>query len=108
MKRRQFVHLGLSAAIVSSPFTAFGQSDKWGASLGYPTGWEGGFSRNPAYRVGNYSGGYESMVRTRRIGARGGAAPLTSTMADLKFRRGSSWAAPAQYLDAWPVTGLLI
>jgi hypothetical protein len=108
MKRRQFVHLGISAAIVSSPLAAFAQSDKWGASQGYPTGWEGGFSRNPAYRVGNYSGGYESMVRTRRVGAAGGIQPLPSAPVDLKFRRGSSWATPSQYLDAWPVTGLLI
>ncbi len=64
MKRRQLLRLGVSSACVSSLLNAFAQSYKWGANKGYPTGWAGGFSRNSAYRVGNYSGGYEFMVRT--------------------------------------------
>lgn len=103
--RRKFM---LAAAVtISAPSTVFGQADKWGGGQGYPTGWAGGFSRNPAYRVGNYSGGYESMVRVRRIGP-GKASPLTSAPIDLKFQRKSKWATPKEYADSWPVTGLLI
>lgn len=108
MKRRDFVRLAALAAALGASSGARAQADKWGAGQGYPTGWAGGFSRDPAYRVGNYSGGYDAMVRFRRIAAGDKPAPLRSAPVDLKYRHDASWATPQQYLERWPVTGLLI
>ena len=108
MKRRGFVRLGAAATVLGLSSSTQAQADKWGIRQGYPTGWTGGFSRDPAYRVGNYSGGYEAMVRVRHIAAGSTPAPLRPAPIDLKYRHDASWATPQQYLERWPVTGLLI
>jgi CubicO group peptidase (beta-lactamase class C family) len=108
IKRRQLGRIALAAALLPSSPAVLAQSSQWGADRGYPTGLAGGLARDPAYRVGNYSGGFESALPVRRIGASGGAARLPSNPVELRIRRGSTSITTAQYLDAWPVTGLLI
>ncbi len=89
------------------PRFAAAQADKWGADKGYPTGWGGGFNRATTHRVGNYSGGFESMLPHHVI--RAGDKPLPFTVAlrdDIKW--GFTSRTPRDYLDNWPVTGLLV
>jgi CubicO group peptidase (beta-lactamase class C family) len=69
MKKRNFL-IG-SLATVCSPIWA---QDKWGESLGYPTGWgptgvQQKWEGYPEYHVGNFSGGIESMLPHKKISA---------------------------------------
>ena len=62
MKKRNFL-IG-SLATACSPIWA---QDKWGESLGYPTGWgpngvQQKWEGYSEYHVGNFSGGIESML----------------------------------------------
>jgi CubicO group peptidase (beta-lactamase class C family) len=71
MKKRNFL-LG-SVATFCSPIWA---QDKWGESLGYPTGWgphgmHQKWEGYPEYHVGNFSGGIESMLPHRTVRASG-------------------------------------
>ena len=78
MDKRQFIHAGLSLAGVAGiqaltwlPSQARAQAaEKWGASRGYPIGLAGGLNRDPVYRVGNYSGGFEQSFAHRQIAHR--------------------------------------
>lgn len=106
MKRRD-VLLAAGGALLQG--AAFGAAADWVQALGYPRGW--GQQRNwtdKAYRVGNYSGGFEQMVRARPIAGPAASSPLHALDAD-----GVQAFTPiAQRLDAymkaWPVTGLLV
>ena len=71
--------LGSGAAFWPKPATAQPAGD-WGGPQGYPTGWgpPGQVPRwegYPAYRAGNYSGGFEAMFRHHRITAPAQASP---------------------------------
>jgi hypothetical protein len=74
MKRRHFLGAG---ALLAQPLAARSAASDWEQRLGYPSGW--GPSRSwtdKAYRVGNYSGGYEAMFRARPIAAAPSPVPL--------------------------------
>jgi len=81
----------------------------WEQRLGYPSGW--GTGRNwtdKAFRVGNYSGGYEAMFRARPIAAPAQASPLAALSPE-GAKAFEAVAIRAQtYMRAWPVSGLLI
>jgi hypothetical protein len=108
LTRRKVLTLTVATTgIVSSPLVH--AQDKWGASLGYPTGMAGGLTRDPGYRVGNYSGGFERIFPHHVIKASGGSRELTSTpQADFSYRWGLFSKTPDEYLERWPATGLLI
>lgn len=88
---------------------AWPAASDWEQRFGYPSGW--GTGRNwtdKAFRVGNYSGGYEAMLRARTIAAPPAASPLAALSAE-GARAFEPVAVRAQtYLRAWPVSGLLI
>lgn len=101
-----------------SPFaitlTAFAASeDMWGASQSYPTGW--GPAGQPEswdaytqYRVGNYSGGLERVLSFSTIRAAGSPSPLLPSEKKLTYSWKGARLTVADYLDKWPVTGLMI
>ena len=87
----------------------------WGAAQGYPTGWGPPgqmprFEGYPAYRAGNYSGGFEAMFRHHLIAAPAPAqvSPLQATPVAVNYRWGFGRRSVQDYLDQWPVSGLLI
>jgi len=109
MHRRHFLGLSASAFAFLSPGFAYGTGDKYGALRGFPTGWGGGHQKDPAYRVGNYSGGFDHMLPYRAI-----PKPITpsalvkSYVSDFNYKAGFSTRSVKDYLDRWPTTGLLI
>lgn len=107
MDRRKFLQGAALAALAGVPRFARAQDARWGGSKGYPTGWDGGFSLGAEHRVGNYSGGYESMLPHNFIRAGGRPMPLASAPRD-DIRWSRSQRTPEEYLDRWPVTALLI
>ena len=85
----------------------------WGGPQGYPTGWgppgqPPRWEGYPAYRAGNYSGGFETMFRHHRITAPAQASPLSAAPKAVRYRVGLMTRGMTDYLDQWPVTGLLI
>ena len=85
----------------------------WGGPQGYPTGWGPAgqvprWEAYPAYRAGNYSGGFETMFRHHLIAAPAQASPLQVTPVAVNYRWGLVRRSVQDYLDQWPVTGLLI
>lgn len=110
--RRQALRAAAAACIACAlPTRTAGaaEHDPWGASRQYPSGWGGGYSQDPAWRVGNYSGGFERMVRIRTIRAAATPSPLTATPLD-EFRHRWNGASRSvdDYLASHPATGLLI
>jgi CubicO group peptidase (beta-lactamase class C family) len=89
---------------------AVADSDMWGASAGFPTGWGSppGMSRNKETRVGNYSGGFESMLPFRTVQCGAESALRERPRADIRYRWGLGSRTVDDYLSKWPVTGLLI
>lgn len=109
MHRRHLLAGAAGAAALAALPTLGQTADPWGASAGYPTGWGGGFEKGRTFRVGNYSGGYEQMFKHRSIAAGALVSPLTEALRpDFKYRWGLFQRSPQDYLDQWPVTGLLI
>ena len=108
MKRRQLVQASaaLPVALASTGLLA---QDKWGQGQGYPMGLQGGLNRDPAYRVGNYSGGFERIFPHHIIK---GMPRTTSVFNDkpisVAYRWGFFERTPDEYLRSWPITGLLI
>ena len=85
----------------------------WGGPQGYPMGWGPAgqvprWEAYPAYRAGNYSGGFETMFRHHLIAAPAQASPLQLTPVAVNYRWGLVRRGVQDYLDQWPVTGLLI
>ncbi len=104
--------LGVTAGLWPGLVAAQPAGD-WGGAQGYPTGWgpTGQVPRwegYPAYRAGNYSGGFEAMFRHHRIAAPAQASPLQATPVAVNYRWGFGRRSVQDYLDQWPVTGLLI
>lgn len=82
----------------------------WGGSEGYPTGWgtPRGLAREKRLRVGNFSGGFESMLPSRTIQC-GLQDPLVNRPStDLSYRFNGSLKTPSDYMASAPITGLLI
>lgn len=110
LQRRSFVSAAVAAPALLSWPAAFAQEDKWGAAGGYATGWGSPprLSYYPALRVGNYSGGFEGMLRSRTVQC-GAEQPLVRRMRDdIRYRWGFASHTVDDYLNAWPATGLLI
>lgn len=108
MQRRNFIQSALVPVSVLVPRLGWAQ-DKWGASRDYPTGLAGGLEKDPAYRVGNYSGGFEKVLPHRVIQAARSSLPFKGEHRDdFKYRWGFSGRSVAEYMDQWPATGLLI
>ena len=108
MKRRQILQ---AAAVLPVTFTSrdvFAQ-DKWGQGQSYPSGIQTGFNRDPIYRVGNYSGGYEKLFPHRTIKAKTqSSTPYSEKLTSMVYRLGFTERTPTDYLKSWPITGLLI
>ena len=82
MNKRNFLIASLTPLCVP----AWAQ-DKWGESMGYPTGWGPAGSMQkwegyPEYHVGNFSGGIESMLPHQKISA----GPQSSSFVQAKRR----------------------
>lgn len=110
LQRRGFVFAAVATPTLLSWPAAFAQQDKWGAAGGYATGWGNPprLSYYPALRVGNYSGGFEGMLRNHTVQC-GAELPLAERMRDdIRYRWGFASRTVDDYLNAWPVTGLLI
>jgi hypothetical protein len=108
LRRRHFLQGSLATTAALAPGLTWAQ-DKWGASQGYPTGWAGGLNREPVFRVGNYSGGFEKMLPHRVMEASRSPVPFTEARRDnFSYRWGFFNKSVQAYLDQWPTTGLLI
>ena len=68
MKRRQLLQATAAWPFALASVEGWAQ-DKWGQGQGYPTGLQGGLNREPLYRVGNYSGGFEKVFRHNTLKA---------------------------------------
>ena len=107
MNRRKLLITGLGlTGAASLPAWAF---DRWSTLGAYPIGLSGGLNRDTLYRVGTYSGGFEKVLPWHPI------APSTTPMAlaespvsDLRYSYGFGQRSPDDYLNQWPVTGLLV
>ena len=119
LHRRQLLIAGYGSALLGAtaglwPGGAAAQpTGDWGGPQGYPTGWgpPGQMSRwegYPAYRAGNYSGGFEAMFRHHLIAAPVQPSPLQATPVAVNYRWGFGRRGVQDYLDQWPVSGLLI
>ena len=109
MKRRGALKMALAAGLGGVARLAHAAASDWEQSFGYPSGWGPRNDWNDkTYRVGNYSGGYERMLRARAIRAAGEASPLQA----ISPTGAESFATVAgladSYMKAWPSTGLLI
>jgi CubicO group peptidase (beta-lactamase class C family) len=106
MKRRSLLAAAGGALLHGAAWPA---AADWEQRLGYPTGW--GPRQDwvdKSYRVGNYSGGYEAMLRARPIAAPANASPLEELI-PAGVRSFAPVAARASaYMRNWPVTGLMI
>ncbi|MDH4375936.1 MAG: serine hydrolase [Ramlibacter sp.] len=107
MDKRQFLRAGVAwAGAAHLPATAF---DRWSTRGTYPIGLDGGLNRDPLYRVGNYSGGFEKVLPWRAMAP--SPVPLAlrdSPVSDLRYPSAFGLRTPDDYLDKWPVTGLLV
>lgn len=107
MKRRSLLTAAGSA--VAFPGLALAAAADWEQRFGYPSGWGGpGQWTNKDRRIGNYSGGYEAMFKHRTIAAPPQASPLHAPSREAAMAFAPVARTAAQYLEAWPVTGLLI
>ena len=111
-RRKLFSGVAALAAI-TTPRVAQAETDTWGAKQNYPSGWgpSGQVPRweaYPEYRVGNFSGGYESMFRHRVVETQPPAAPLTTMTRTAYY----SWQGQRKSLDDYlgnsPIFGFLI
>jgi len=107
MDRRHFLQTGVSAGVVLTGVDTFAY-DKWGSPV-YPTGWGGRFEEVTAFRVGNYSGGFEGMFPHNKIAASSNVMGMTENVInDFSYRWGFSKKTIDDYLNSWPTTGILI
>ncbi|MES2685278.1 MAG: serine hydrolase [Pseudomonadota bacterium] len=107
--RRQLLRVSaLGAAAIAHP-ALLASAAQWQSAFGYPTGWG---TRNDwndkANRIGNYSGGFERMLRASTIQPSSEPSPLRA--APLAFSEPVSVAAKLaeDYVRDFPCTGLLI
>ena len=111
MNRRRWLKAGLfgAAGNLGLGSLALAQDNKWGAAQNFPAGREGGLASLPQYRVGNYSGGFETWLPFNRISPAATASKLELAQRDdFAYSWGFGKKSPKDYLAQWPVTGLLI
>ena len=65
-------------------------------------------SRHKNFRVGNFSGGFETMLPSRTIQAGAGVPLISRPRNDIQESTVFSHRDTDDYLNRWPVTGLLI
>ncbi len=106
MKRRSLVLAAMAGASLQS--NAFAFSDHWGKSAGYPSGLHLGFERAKETRVGNYSGGFDNSIPHNPVAKGELTAAFQTNRQDIRYRWGFSKKTPDEYMQSWPVTGLLI
>lgn len=110
MNRRELMAAAVAGSGLFGAAQVAAQQDKWGAAAGYPSGW-GQPPRLSFYRelrVGNYSGGFENMLPAHTVQCGPEMPWLRRERNDIGFRWGLGSRSVDDYLDAWPVTGLLI
>ena len=109
--KRLFLKSGLAIGL-SCSLTHANAEDEWGKDQDYPIGWgpQGlpqRWEAYPAYRVGNYSGGFERMFLHNRIQPPKEPSPLTVKPVEIKYGPFGS-KTPNDYMNSWPITSLLI
>jgi CubicO group peptidase (beta-lactamase class C family) len=105
--KRRAVLAGAAGTLL--PGAARAAASDWEQRFGYPSGW--GPNRNWTdrnYRVGNYSGGFEQMLRARPIAAPAAASPLATPSSEMAKAFEPVAQRATAYMKAWPVSGLLI
>lgn len=108
MQRRHFLQTPFAATSMLASSSTWAQ-EKWGAAQGYPSGLSGGLERDPVYRVGNYSGGFEKAIPYRVIQRSSLPIPfIGENRDDFKYQWGFASKSPAEYMSQSPATGLLI
>lgn len=109
-QRRSLIALLAGGAPALHALCASAAEDTWGAAANYPAGWgtPPRLSHYKHLRVGNYSGGFESMLPNHTVKSSTESPLQDRPRDDLSFRRGVLHKSPDDYLAAWPVTGLLI
>lgn len=110
LTRRALLKYGVCAG-AGSGMPALRAADKWGRALGYPSGLGSpvSISAHPEYRVGNYSGGFERLFPANLVHASEQTSKLTNNLVtDFYFSMGGNKTSVEEYLNSWPVTGLLI
>lgn len=111
MQRRRFLFTTAGVLAILPQGSLFASDDRFGASKGYPSGWapDRSLTRDPLYRVGNYSGGFERMLPFRLIPKSINPSILKKKSIDnFKYRSGFSTRTVKDFLDRSPTTGLLI
>ena len=113
ISRRTLLRLTVCSPAVLAFGAAAVAQDPWGASQGYPTGWgpDGqpqSWDAYKEYRVGNYSGGLERMLSYRTVLAGGTPSPLSAAPKSISYSWKGTQFSLEDYLDKWPVTGLII
>lgn len=109
--KRLFLKSGLAIGL-SCSLTPTNAEDEWGKDQDYPIGWgpQGlpqRWEAYTAYRVGNYSGGFERMFLHNRIQPPKEPSPLTVKPLQIKYGPFGS-KTPNDYMNSWPITSLLI
>jgi CubicO group peptidase (beta-lactamase class C family) len=111
LSRRKYLQLS-PGLVIPTVLTSCGLTpqNQWGGHQRYPIGW-GPDGQAPRweyyteYRVGNYSGGFESMFKHNVVLPGGEPTALVNIPS---ASRSSRSVAIGSYLDRWPVTSLLI
>lgn len=110
MHRRTLLAAGSAAIMQPTLALAQDAADPWGAVAGYPTGWGSprGLSRDKRMRVGNFSGGFESMLPNRTIQCGPEDVLRDAPRGNLRYNFNGASKTPDDYMATAPVTGLLI
>lgn len=118
LPRRKVLAMAAALPLTGLTFTglpawAGTAADPWGAAQGYPTGWgpPGQPSRWEAYteyRVGNFSGGFESMFRHNRIEPAVQPSELRPAPRTLSYEWRGRRRVVEDFLADSPVCGLLV
>jgi len=108
MKRRNVLAAAASLPLSLLHTKASAQTD-WGKGLGYPIGIRDSLVRNPIYRVGNYSGGFEKFFPHHIISANPtNTFKFEEKHIDIPYNFKGSQRHIQDYLKSYPITGMII
>lgn len=108
MKRRNVLTAAAGLPLLLLHTKAFAQND-WGKSLGYPISIRDSLVRNPIYRVGNYSGGFEQFFPHHIISANPkNPSKFYNKYIDIPYNFNGSRKHIQDYLKSYPITGMII
>jgi CubicO group peptidase (beta-lactamase class C family) len=107
--RRTLIRTGaLTAAALTHP-AIFASAANWQSAFGYPTGWG---TRNDwndkATRIGNYSGGFERMLRAASIQPSSEPSALREAPSAITDSIAQAVRLADDYVRDFPCTGLLL